>query len=70
VGTSSEKVFRQRLETFLENPFAPALRTHKLTGCLAGLWAFAVSHDCRVVFDFISPGQVLLIDIGSHEDVY
>lgn len=34
------------------------------------MWAFTVSYDCRVVFRFLHDGDVLLIDIGSHEDVY
>ena len=46
------------------------LRTHKLSGKLEGLWAFSVDEDCRVVFEFIGEDRVLLIDIGSHDEVY
>jgi len=70
LGTPEEPLFRQKLEAFLNDPFTPALHTHKLTGSLVGLWAFSVSHDCRVVFDFVSPSKILLIDIGTHDDVY
>ena len=70
IGTPEEHVFRQKLEAFLDNPFAPALRTHKLTGTLSGLWAFSAGYDCRVVFDFISSSEVLLIDIGPHDEIY
>jgi addiction module RelE/StbE family toxin len=48
----------------------PQLRTHKLTGKLEGLWAFSVDDDYRVVFEFIGQDKVLLIDIGSHDEVY
>jgi addiction module RelE/StbE family toxin len=64
------KRFWQRLELFLSNPFAPQLRTHKLSGKLEGQWAFSVDEDCRVVFEFIGQDRVLLIDIGSHGEVY
>jgi addiction module RelE/StbE family toxin len=56
-------------------PFEPSLRTHKLKGQLAGSWSCTVEYDCRIVFDFVgSPeadeSEILLIDIGSHDEVY
>ncbi len=60
----------QALETFAGNPFHPSLRTHKLSGKLKGLWAFVVAYDCRVVFQFLDEQDVLLIDIGKHDEVY
>jgi len=35
-----------------------------------GLWAFSISHDCRVVFNFTGEEDALLIDIGKHDEVY
>ena len=58
------------VEMFAKDPFQPRLRTHKLTGRLEGLWAFSVSFDCRVIFKFISKTEILLIDIGGHDEVY
>jgi len=55
---------------FLKNPFDKRLRTHKLTGKLEGLWAFSVAYDCRVIFKFLGKDEVLLVDIGSHDEVY
>ena len=69
-GTVSETQFREKLLLFVDNPFDPRLKTHKLTGGLEGRWAFSVAYDCRVVFRFLSDDTVLLIDIGSHDDVY
>ena len=62
--------FWRRMELFLASPFSPQLRTHKLSGKLGGQWAFSVDEDCRVVFEFIGEDKVLLIDIGSHDEVY
>lgn len=65
-----KKNFWKALELFVENPFHPRIRTHKLTGKLEGLWAFSVVYDCRVIFKFLEKGEVLLIDIGGHDEVY
>ena len=70
VGQPVEQAFREKLGMFVENPFDPRLKTHKLSGSLEGLWSFAVAHDCRVIFRFLSEAQVLLIDIGKHDEVY
>jgi len=62
--------FWDAIKLFSKEPYHPRLRTHKLTGKLEGLWAFSVSYDCRVIFEFISKNEILLIDIGSHDEVY
>jgi mRNA-degrading endonuclease YafQ of YafQ-DinJ toxin-antitoxin module len=62
--------FWDAAEMFAQDPFHPRLRTHKLTGRLEGLWAFSVSFDCRVIFKFLSKTEILLIDIGGHDEVY
>ena len=45
-----ERIFWEKLEIFIRNPFAKELRTHKLTGNLKGLWSFSLGYDLRVVF--------------------
>ncbi len=66
-----KKRFWDALERFVADPFDPRLMTHKLTGKLSGFWAFSVDQDCRVVFSFIhGKVKVLLIDIGTHDQVY
>jgi addiction module RelE/StbE family toxin len=65
-------LFARKLQKFIQNPYAPELETHKLTGQLEGLWAFSVDYDCRVVFSFANNDRnhVILHDIGSHDQVY
>ena len=63
------------LTALAEDPFEPRLKTHKLRGQLEGLWACWVEHDCRVVFAFEpDPSDkddlIVLVDIGSHDEVY
>jgi addiction module RelE/StbE family toxin len=63
------------LRLLCTTPFTPSLQTHKLKGDLAGSWSCTVEYDCRIVFNFIEgekgeDDNILLIDIGSHYDVY
>ena len=55
--------------------FSPSLNTHKLSGELWGLWACSCGYDCRIVFAFeqdndSDDGVILLLDIGTHDEVY
>jgi len=65
-----KKKFWDAMDLFSKNLFNPQLRTHKLTGKLEGLWALSIDYDCRVIFQFIDKNEVLLIDIGGHDEVY
>ena len=53
----------------------PRLKTHHLSDQLAGLHACSVACDCRIVFSKqkhpkIGAEVLLLVNIGSHEEVY
>ncbi len=37
---------------------------------MEGLWAFSVTHDIRIVFEFLAGDEVLFHSIGSHDVVY
>jgi mRNA-degrading endonuclease YafQ of YafQ-DinJ toxin-antitoxin module len=37
---------------FVDEPFHPTLKTHKLSGKLEGAWSFIIDYDCRVIFYF------------------
>jgi mRNA interferase YafQ len=56
--------------------YDPALRTHKLSGNLAAYLACSCGYDCRIIFtiekDISNPDaeNILLLDIGTHDDVY
>ncbi len=71
IGNSGlEQKFARALTELANNPFEPRLRTHKLTGELLELWSFTVAYDCRVVFRFAGDRRVVLLDIGTHDEVY
>jgi addiction module RelE/StbE family toxin len=62
--------FWESIELFSENPFNIKLKTHKLTGKLKGLWAISTTYDLRIIFKFLNEKEILLIDIGNHDEVY
>jgi len=71
-GTNNEVLFWEVLNLFINNPFDDRLRTHKLSGKLKSLWSFSINYDLRIVFFFTKdkPTKAVLIDIGTHDDVY
>jgi mRNA interferase YafQ len=53
----------------------PRLKTHHLSGQLSGLHACSAGYDCRIVFSKQKHAKtktqvLLLINIGSHDQVY
>lgn len=55
--------------------YHPKLHTHKLSGELLGSFACSCGYDCRIVFkietnSITHENVVLLITIGTHEEVY
>lgn len=64
------QVLENKLILFTENPFYPTLKTHLLSGNLKDYWALYVTYEYRLIFKFISESKVLLIDLGTHDEVY
>jgi mRNA interferase YafQ len=63
------------LKLLADDPFTPSLRSHKLEGKLDGLWSCSVAYDCRIIFNFTEDEKlleiiILLVDIGSHDEIY
>lgn len=70
-----QKAIDNTLAAMSEDLFAPSLGAHKLSGELYGLWACSCGYDCRIVFVLESDKRtnaeiVLLLDLGTHDDVY
>ena len=63
--------YQKALELLELNPFHPALRLHKLQGQLEGLSSVSINYTYRIVLQFLIQGdEILLIDIGTHDQVY
>ena len=77
--TAKNPALQSPIETVLqrmaEDLADPRLKTHRLSGQLAGLFACSVAYDCRIVFSkqkHPKTGEetLLLVNIGTHEEVY
>lgn len=61
------------LKLLESDPYHPTLKTHKLKGNLEGRWACSVAYDLRIVFrivPFEETDAILLLQIGTHDEVY
>ncbi len=70
-----QKHIGETLEQMQKDVFAAHLGTHKLDGELSGLYACICGYDCRIVFSIerkseISSEVIVLLDIGTHDEVY
>lgn len=63
--------YEKALQLLELNPHHPALRLHKLHGPLSGLSSVSINISYRIVIELVIREQdILLIDIGSHDQVY
>ena len=60
----------ERLQLFQENPSNPILKDHQLKGDKSEFRAFSVTGDIRIVYLPEPQDEVILLDIGSHNQVY
>jgi len=61
------------LDLLANDAFDPRLKTHKLTGDLAEIWACSAGYDLRILFEFVDHAgteAILLLTIGTHDEVY
>ena len=61
------------LSILQEDAFDPRLGSHKLKGDLAGFWACSAGYDLRIVFEIANHKDqeiILLVSIGTHDEVY
>jgi len=82
--TTSEKFLRQasrffrkhpdlkpRVSALQQDPFQPGLGLHQLTGKLSGCHAVRLTYSYRITLTLlISEHEIILLDIGSHDEVY
>lgn len=57
----------EKEQIFLQDPFDPRLKTHKLSGRLDGWLAFSINHDYRIIFDLQNSHTARFYMIGTHE---
>jgi addiction module RelE/StbE family toxin len=63
--------YQKTINILQQNPFHPSLRLHKLKGNLKEYYSISLDLEYRIILDFIIvENEIILIDIGSHDDVY
>ena len=64
------KSIEKRILLFINNPSDTRLDNHPLTKRMNGKWAFSITDDIRIVYEWISRTTVRLREIGPHSRVY
>lgn len=59
-----------RLELFLTNPRHPLLNNHPLSGRRRGTWSINITGDWRLIYAPVETDAILLLEIGTHHDLY
>lgn len=63
--------YQRTLELLALDPLHPALRLHKLKGRFGDLHAVSINFAYRITLEFLVEGEtILLVNVGSHDDVY
>jgi len=62
-------IYTEFLNKLITNPLEPSLQTHPLSGSLKGKFACALTYKLRIVFE-ITDKTILLLNIGTHDEVY
>lgn len=65
-----EKELRTKIKWFAKKPEDSRLRNHALTGKLRGYWAFSITNDIRIIYQWIGKNRVSFEGIGGHPKVY
>lgn len=66
LSAEMKTALKERGKLLQENPFHPLLKTHKLTGTLKECWAYSVDFRVRVLFQFNSKTEIVLLRVGDH----
>lgn len=64
------ELIKEKLKLFQIDPFDPGLRNHKLSGKLKDLKAIVIGYDCRIIYYLLETDKALLVNIGTHDEVY
>ncbi len=63
--------YKKTLQLLELNPYHPSLRLHRLKGRLEGLSSVSINISYRIVIQFLIQGdEILLVNVGKHEQVY
>ncbi len=63
--------YEKTLKLLEIDPYHPSLRLHKLKGKLEGIYSISINITYRIAIDFvIEKDEIILLDVGHHDDLY
>ncbi len=66
-----KKAFAGVVDDLRKDPFQPHLELHSLGGKLQGCYAVSLTYSYRITLTLmVTEKEIILIDLGSHDDVY
>jgi len=66
-----QRLVRETLTALAADPHAAALRLHPLKGQMQGLFSVRLSYSDRIILTLLlTEQQVVLLSMGTHDDVY
>ena len=64
------ELFKEKIKLLEVDVFNPSLKTHKLKGNLTGFYACSINYTYRIIFQFDKNENLILINIGTHDEAY
>ncbi|MEJ5173469.1 MAG: type II toxin-antitoxin system YafQ family toxin [Hydrogenothermaceae bacterium] len=65
------ETYKKILRLLELNPFHPSLRLHKLKGKFKDKYSVSITMSYRIILTFtIVEKEIVLIDIGHHDEIY
>ncbi|MCA9362422.1 type II toxin-antitoxin system mRNA interferase toxin, RelE/StbE family [Candidatus Kaiserbacteria bacterium] len=58
------------LQKFVNDPYDPSLRNHRLSGKWSNHFSIDVTGDVRAVYVYIKDDVVHFVAVGSHSELY
>jgi len=63
--------YEKTLKLLELNPFHPSLRLHRLGGSLSDLHSISINISYRITLEFlVEDDKIVLVNVGSHDEVY
>lgn len=59
-----------KIKLFINKPDDTRLRNHKLIGRMKGKFAFSITSDIRIIYEWKSKKVARFLTIGTHPNVY
>lgn len=61
---------RVTLKLLEQHPDHPSLHTHSLHGSKAGMYSITVKYDLRILYAKQGRDILLMVTVGTHDEVY